>query len=36
LLLHSSFSRGILGFLVSVGFVDLTSIMPKFSYYYCS
>jgi hypothetical protein len=36
LLLHSSFSRGILVFLVSVRFVDPASIMPKFSYYYCS
>jgi hypothetical protein len=36
LLLHSSFSWGILVFLVSVRFVGLASIMPKFSYYYCS
>jgi hypothetical protein len=28
LLLHSSFSRGILVFLVSVRFVDLASMMP--------
>jgi hypothetical protein len=36
LLLHSSFPRGIFVFLVSVRFLDLASIMPKFSYYYCS